>query len=288
MAENEQDAPLPFITSWKGKTTVNSVEFLDSFKKYDKDNNGYIDGGEVDLFLADLLAAKNPDDSDVKALRKFKNDVLKKYDKNKDNRIELAELSKILPTEDNFLLQFRLQNNDLTSVEFMQVWKHYDTDCNGYLDAKEIQGFCYDLMSKKKSRRLNVKRVDEFAAGIVELYDKNKDGKLDIRELQKLLPVEKNYLSRIFQNRKSLNDEDFNVIFNHYDQNNDGSISEDEIAALMRDLTILSGKADSPTNIEKMQKDLMKHVDKNNDGKIQRKELSILFTQKKAMKLWKS
>ena len=24
-------------------------------------DNGYIDGGEVDLFLADLLAAKNPD-----------------------------------------------------------------------------------------------------------------------------------------------------------------------------------------------------------------------------------
>ena len=38
MAEKGQDATSPFITSWKGKATVNSVEFLESFKKYDKDS----------------------------------------------------------------------------------------------------------------------------------------------------------------------------------------------------------------------------------------------------------
>ena len=38
MAENGQEAPSPFITSWQGKASVNSVEFLESFKKYDKDS----------------------------------------------------------------------------------------------------------------------------------------------------------------------------------------------------------------------------------------------------------
>ncbi|XP_065064853.1 calretinin-like isoform X2 [Rhopilema esculentum] len=276
-----------FVSNWQGKTHITSEDFLKTFRKYDADENGFIEGSEVDRFLEDLMSAKNLQASDISALQEFKEELFSRYDKNKDRKIELAELAKILPTEDNFLMQFRIQCSELTSVDFMQIWKHYDSDRNGYLETTEVQAFCYDLLSKKKGRRVKSKALEEFSQGIIELYDKNKDGKLEIRELQKLMPVEKNYLSQIFQKQKDLTEENFNVIFDHYDQNEDGFISEHELSALIRDLTIHSGKTDNPVNVKVLQRDLMKHIDKNKDGKIQRNELSILFTQKKALKIWK-
>eukprot|EP00794_Sanderia_malayensis_P019145 gene19145-21064_t len=274
----------PFVSTWNGQTDISSNEFLACFRKYDRDNNGYIEGSEIDFFLADLISQQKMNVNEMKAVREFKEQLLTNYDQNRDKRIELAELSRILPTEENFLLQFRLQCSDLTSVEFMKIWKHYDSDCSGYLEMKEIQAFCYDLLTKKKSRRLSSKAITEFTQGVIELYDKNRDGRLSIRELQKLLPVEKNYLSTIYQKQGSFEEDDFNNIFDHYDQNNDGNISEIELEALMRDLVIQAGKNDFQPNIVKLQKEVMKHVDKNKDGKIQRKELAILFTNSKSEK----
>lgn len=277
----------PFVSTWNGRQSISSDAFLAAFNKYDKDGNGYIEGSEIDFFMADIMKNQKMLDGDIKALQNFKQRLLRDYDKNNDQRIELTELSKILPTEDNFLLQFRLKCVDLTSIEFMNIWKHYDTDGDGYLTKCEIQGFCYDLLSKKKGRRLKMEAVKKFSDGIVELYDTNKDGKLNIRELQKLLPVEKNYLSKIFQKQKSLTEKDFDLIFKHYDQNDDGSISEAELEAFVRDLVIHTGKQDNQEVVRSVLKDAMKHIDKNKDGKIQRKELSILFTNRKVISIWK-
>jgi len=281
-------SPNPFVSEWSGKQKLSSSDFLKVFKKYDRNNDGYIEGKEIDPFLEDLMSEKELDKSDMKALKEFKEQIMAKYDINKDTKIELKELSKILPTEENFLLQFRRKCADLTSVDFMKIWNHYDADGNGYLDSGEIQAFCYDLMSKKKGRRVTKKSLEEFTTGILELYDKNKDGKIEIGELQKLMPVEQNFLSRVFEKQKNLSDEEFNKIFDHYDQDEDGTISEHELTALIRDLVTHSGQRnDNPSYLEKVKKDLMKHMDKDKDSRIQRKELSVLFTSKKAAKIWK-
>ena len=46
--------------------------------------------------------------------------------------------SKIIPTEENFLLAYSIQSQNigaqLSSQDFLEIWVHYDKDCSGYLD----------------------------------------------------------------------------------------------------------------------------------------------------------
>ncbi|VDQ09638.1 unnamed protein product [Trichobilharzia regenti] len=51
----------------------------------------------------------------------MKKEFMEAFDENSDNRIELTEMAKILPTEENFLLLFHRDNPLDSSVEFMRV-----------------------------------------------------------------------------------------------------------------------------------------------------------------------
>ena len=50
----------------------------------------------------------------------------------------LLPQSKIIPTEENFLLAYSIQSQNLgaqlSSQDFLEIWCHYDKDCSGYLD----------------------------------------------------------------------------------------------------------------------------------------------------------
>ena len=61
------------------------------------------------------------------------------FDENEDNRIEISEMAAILPTDENFFLLFRHNNPLESSVEFMRVWRAYDKDCSGYIEADELK-----------------------------------------------------------------------------------------------------------------------------------------------------
>ena len=61
------------------------------------------------------------------------------FDDNDDDRIEMAEMAAILPTDENFFLLFRHNNPLESSVEFMRVWRAYDKDCSGYIEADELK-----------------------------------------------------------------------------------------------------------------------------------------------------
>lgn len=51
----------------------------------------------------------------------FKTDILEAYDEDHDGRISVHELAEILPTEENFLLLFRLDNLLESTGDFMKV-----------------------------------------------------------------------------------------------------------------------------------------------------------------------
>ena len=61
------------------------------------------------------------------------------FDENEDNRIEISEMAAILPTDENFLLLFRHNNALESSVEFMRVWREYDKDASGFIEADELK-----------------------------------------------------------------------------------------------------------------------------------------------------
>lgn len=41
--------------------------------------------------------------------------------------------------EENFLLLFRFDNPLESSVEFMKIWREYDSDNSGYIEADELK-----------------------------------------------------------------------------------------------------------------------------------------------------
>lgn len=72
-------------------------------------------------------------------LNELKSCFLEAYDDNQDGKIDIRELAQLLPMEENFLLLFRFDNPLESSVEFMKIWREYDSDNSGYIEADELK-----------------------------------------------------------------------------------------------------------------------------------------------------
>lgn len=83
-------------------------------------------------------------------LNELKSCFLEAYDDNQDGKIDIRELAQLLPMEENFLLLFRFDNPLESSVEFMKIWREYDSDNSGYIEADELK-VCINLSSYKIS-----------------------------------------------------------------------------------------------------------------------------------------
>uniref|UniRef100_A0A3Q2QL78 Calbindin 2a n=1 Tax=Fundulus heteroclitus TaxID=8078 RepID=A0A3Q2QL78_FUNHE len=117
---------------------VTASQFLDIWKHFDVDGNGYIEGKELESFFRELeTARRGAGDPTNPIFRERMKEFMQKFDKNKDGRIEMSELAQILPTEENFLLCFRQFVS--SSAEFMAAWRRYDTDRSGYIEANELK-----------------------------------------------------------------------------------------------------------------------------------------------------
>nr|XP_058135743.1 calretinin isoform X1 [Dasypus novemcinctus] len=194
---------------------LTASQFLEIWKHFDADGNGYIEGKELENFFQELEKARrgsgmmSKSDNFGEKMKEF----MQKYDKNSDGKIEMAELAQILPTEENFLLCFRQHVG--SSAEFMEAWRKYDTDRSGYIEANELKGFLSDLL-KKANRPYDEPKLQEYTQTILRMFDLNGDGKLGLSEMSRLLPVQENFLLK-FQGMK-LTSEEFNAIFTFYDK----------------------------------------------------------------------
>ncbi|XP_053304426.1 calretinin [Spea bombifrons] len=250
---------------------LTASQFLDIWKHYDSDGNGYIEGKELENFFQELEAARRGagvESSSVNFGEKMK-EFMQKYDKNADGRIEMAELAQILPTEENFLLCFR--QNAGSSSEFMEAWRKYDTDRSGYIEANELKGFLSDLL-KKANRPLEDKKLHEYTQTILRMFDLNGDGKLCLSEMSRLLPVQENFLLK-FQGLK-LSCEEFNTIFSFYDKDRNGYIDENELDALLRDFFEKNKKDVNIQSLTGYRQSIMSLCD---GGRLYRKELEIVL-----------
>ncbi|XP_009468796.1 PREDICTED: calretinin [Nipponia nippon] len=212
---------------------LTASQFLDVWRHFDADGNGYIEGKELENFFQELESARKGAGVDSKNdnLGDKMKEFMHKYDKNADGKIEMAELAQILPTEENFLLCFRQHVG--SSSEFMEAWRRYDTDRSGYIEANELKGFLSDLL-KKANRPYDEPKLQEYTQTILRMFDMNGDGKLGLSEMSRLLPVQENFLLK-FQGMK-LSSEEFNAIFTFYDKDGSGFIDENELDALLKDL----------------------------------------------------
>lgn len=78
------------------------------------------------------------------------------------------QLAEILPTEENFLLLFRKDNPLESSVDFMKVWKEFDTDSSGFIEAEELKQFIKALLTKRRGKPITEEKLIEYTETIVK------------------------------------------------------------------------------------------------------------------------
>uniref|UniRef100_A0A3B4FW98 Calretinin-like n=1 Tax=Pundamilia nyererei TaxID=303518 RepID=A0A3B4FW98_9CICH len=247
---------------------VTASQFLDIWKHFDSDGNGYIEGKELENFFKELEMARrgagvvSSGDPTNPTFREKMKEFMQKFDKNKDGRIEMSELAQILPTEENFLLCFRQFVS--SSAEFMAAWRRYDTDRSGYIEANELKGFLSDLL-EKANRHYDEQKLQEYTQTILKMFDLNGDGKLGLSEMAS---------ETLCLQGVKLTSEQFNAIFTYYDKDGNGYIDEQELDALLRDLYQTNKKEVDPTNLSGYKQSIMSLSD---GGKLYRGELEIVL-----------
>ncbi|KAH8418553.1 hypothetical protein KR222_000548 [Zaprionus bogoriensis] len=285
---------------------LSANQFMDVWAHYDKDGNGYIEGTELDGFLREFVSSANATDISPEAvtdtmLEELKSCFMEAYDDNQDGKIDIRELAQLLPMEENFLLLFRFDNPLESSVEFMKIWREYDTDNSGYIEADELKNFLRDLLKEaKKINDVSEDKLIEYTDTMLQVFDANKDGRLQLSEMAKLLPVKENFLCRqVFKGATKLTKEDIEKVFSLYDRDNSGTIENEELKGFLKDLLELVKKVRQPCesylsidhsvipsstqddydaqDLAAFEETIMRGVGHDKHGKISRKELTMIL-----------
>ncbi|KAL3319653.1 Calbindin [Cichlidogyrus casuarinus] len=274
---------------------LTATQFAEVWNHYDKDGNGYIEGEELDEFLEQFNQLSFSSDAQVivwiginnifpqsfnkDRLAKIREDFLKQYDENKDRKIDISELANILPEDENFLLLFRRASVVKSSQQFMRIWKQFDKNHNGFIDASEMEAFLESL-SNSEGENCNKAKLTEYAKTIVNLFDTNKDGKLQLSELAKLLPTEENHLSNpLVKSADKISADEIDKVFDHYDKDGNGTIEDEEFEGFMKDFLDTLKESYTIEDLDKYKQVILNEWDVNHDGKISREELKMILLQ---------
>ncbi|CAO1387872.1 unnamed protein product [Diamesa hyperborea] len=263
---------------------LSAGQFMEVWAHYDKDGNGYIEGIELDGFLREFVSSANPSDAGIgealtdEMLMELKSCFLEAYDDNQDGKIDIRELAQLLPMEENFLLLFRFDNPLESSVEFMKIWREYDSDNSGYIEADELKNFLRDLLKEANRQSVSENKLIEYTDIILQVFDANKDGRISLSEMAKLLPVKENFLCRqVFKGAAKLTKADIESVFSLYDRDNSGIIENEELRGFLKDLLELVKKDYDAEDLKDFEETILQGVGYDKDGKISRKELTMIL-----------
>ncbi|KAI9555172.1 hypothetical protein GHT06_017687 [Daphnia sinensis] len=265
-------------------TKLSANQFMDVWSHYDKDGNGYIEGTELDGFLAEFVSSVNvmdvgPEVVSDAMLAELKQCFMEAYDDNQDGKIDIRELAQLLPMEENFLLLFRFDNPLDSSVEFMKIWREYDSDGSGFIEADELKNFLRDLLTEaQRDKEVTEDKLIEYTDTMLQVFDSNRDGKLQLSEMSKLLPVRENFLCRqVFKGPTVLSKDDIERVFALYDRDNNGTIENEELRGFLKDLLELVKKDYDAQDLLDFEETILRGCDFNRDGKISKKELTMIL-----------
>ncbi|XP_073733791.1 secretagogin isoform X4 [Callorhinus ursinus] len=125
-----------------------------------------------------LFRQETPLDSSVEFMQ------MKIFDKNKDGRLDLNDLARILALQENFLLQFKMDacSTEERKRDFEKIFAHYDVSRTGALEGPEVDGFVKDMMELVQPS-ISGLELDKFREILLRHCDVNKDGKIQKSEL---------------------------------------------------------------------------------------------------------
>uniref|UniRef100_A0A8C6JYK3 Uncharacterized protein n=1 Tax=Melopsittacus undulatus TaxID=13146 RepID=A0A8C6JYK3_MELUD len=279
---------------------LTASQFLDVWRHFDSDGNGYIEGKELENFFQELEGARKGVGVDSKndILGDKMKEFMHKYDRNADGKIEMAEVRGAGPMAHGALMspshlmlvtspmlvppqclyppQCSCPLRCLCSPQLAQILPMEENFLLCFRQhvgssSEFMEGFLSDLL-KKANRPYNEPKLQEYTQTILRMFDMNGDGKLGLSEMSRLLPVQENFLLK-FQGVK-LSLEEFNAIFAFYDKDGSGFIDENELDALLKDLYEKNKKEMSIQQLTSYRKSIMNLSDA---GKLYRKELEIVL-----------
>ncbi|XP_018945595.2 secretagogin [Cyprinus carpio] len=257
---------------------LDAAGFQQIWQHFDADDNGYIEGKELDDFFRHMLEKLGSKDKITEErVQQIKKSFMSTYDLTSDGRLAIHELANmILPEDENFLLIFRREAPLDNSVEFMKIWRKYDADSSGYISAVELKGFLNDLFQQHK-KNIPPGKLDEYTNTMMSIFDKNKDGCLDLNDLARILALQDNFLLQFKMDANSQVERkrDFEKIFAHYDVSKTGALEGPEVDGFVKDMMELVRPSISGVDLDKLREVLLRHCDVNKDGKIQKSELAL-------------
>ncbi|KPP71688.1 secretagogin-like [Scleropages formosus] len=257
---------------------LDAAGFLQIWQHFDADDNGYIEGKELDDFFRHMLTKLGPGDKVTEdKVQQLKTRFMSVYDLTADGRLQIQELANmILPEDENFLLLFRRETPLDNSVEFMKIWRKYDADSSGFISAAELKSFLKDLVVQHK-KVVSSRKLDEYTDTMMKIFDKNKDGRLDLNDLARILALQENFLLQFRMDASSQEERkrDFEKIFAHYDVSKTGALEGPEVDGFVKDMMELVKPSISGMDLDKFRGVLLRHCDMNKDGKIQKNELAL-------------
>ncbi|XP_043921327.1 calbindin [Protopterus annectens] len=165
-----------------------------------------------------------------------------------------------------------LKNIELSATQILDIWRHYDSDGNGFIEGKELQDFIEELQQARKNAGLELS--GEMKA-FVEKYKQNAEGKIGIIELAQILPTEENFLLFFRQQLKS--SAEFMQTWRRYDADHSGYIETEELKSFLKDLLQKANRTYDDAKLEEYTQTMLRIFDTNNDGKLGLTEMARLL-----------
>ncbi|KAG7466524.1 secretagogin-like [Solea senegalensis] len=258
---------------------LDAAAFLLIWQHFDADDRGFIEDKHLDAFFRSVLekTGTKRDEISEDKIRRLRAKIAPSYDCTADGRLQIHKLAAMmLPEEENFLLLFRKETPLDNSVEFMRIWRNYDTDSSGFISATELKSFLHDLFLQHR-KSITTEKLEDYTDTLMKMFDKNRDGRLDLNDLARILSLKENFLLKFKMDASSQEDRrrDFEKIFAHYDVSQTGELEGPEVDGFVKDMMELVKPSISGTDLDKFRKALLGHCDINGDGKIQKNELAL-------------
>ncbi|XP_016376213.1 secretagogin [Sinocyclocheilus rhinocerous] len=255
---------------------LSAAVFLNTWTQFNRDD-GLLERRTLDQFLHCLLKTLKTRDVSEQQLQALRETLVSRCDVTGDGLLQMEQVAAaLLPEQENFLLLFRRETPLENSVEFMRIWRCYDTDSSGYISAAELKSFLRDLFHQH-NRQITTAKLEEYTDTMMKMFDKNQDGRLDLNDLARILALKENFLLKFEMEACSHEDRrrDFEKIFAHYDVSNTGALEGAEVDGFVKDMMELVKPSLSGSDLDKFKQVLLGHCDINRDGKIQRNELAL-------------
>uniref|UniRef100_A0A8C0WKB3 Secretagogin n=1 Tax=Castor canadensis TaxID=51338 RepID=A0A8C0WKB3_CASCN len=256
---------------------LDAAGFWQVWQRFDADEKGYIEEKELDAFFHHMVMKLGTDDTLMEEnVHKVKQQFMTAHDVTEEGLIQMKELACMFLSEDENFLLLRLETPLDNSVEFMQIWRKYDADSSGFISAAELRNFLRDLFLHHK-KAISEAKLEEYTGTMMKIFDKNKDGRLDLNDLARILALQENFLLQFKMDACSTEERkrDFEKIFAHYDVSKTGALEGPEVDGFVKDMMELVQPSISGVDLDKFREILLRHCDVNKDGKIQKSELAL-------------